>query len=104
MIRIAITEAAFEAIAATLLLGSATRPSAPRRARCWVCLERRALDGLDALRQPDEGYSGIILRTDVVGDTLQKRAQIDGGVGGLLIWVVSAKSGAHRDVRRRQWR
>jgi hypothetical protein len=32
-----------------------------------IWLERRALDKLDALRQPGEGYSEVILRMAAVG-------------------------------------
>jgi len=63
MVRIAITEAAYDAIATTLPLGSMgyeKQPSADGQVFIW--LERRALDHLDALRQPGEGYSDVILR------------------------------------------
>jgi hypothetical protein len=63
MIRIAITAAAYDAIAATLPLGSVgyeAKRSADGGYFIW--LERRALHRLDALRQPGEGYSEVILR------------------------------------------
>jgi hypothetical protein len=63
MIRIAITAAAYEAMAATLPLGSVgyeTKLSDDGRIFIW--LEKGALSLLDALRQPGEGYSEVILR------------------------------------------
>jgi hypothetical protein len=63
LIRIAITEAAYEAIAATLPLGSVgSEAKRTENGEVLIRLERRALDRLDALRQPGEGYSEIILR------------------------------------------
>jgi hypothetical protein len=63
MIRIAITAVAYEAIKATLPLGSAGyEAKRTDQGEVLIWLERRALDRLDALRQPGEGYSEIILR------------------------------------------
>jgi hypothetical protein len=68
MIRIAITEAAYEAIAATLPLGSVgDEPERTDQVEVLIWLERRALDQLDALRQPRQGYSEVILRIAAVG-------------------------------------
>jgi hypothetical protein len=63
MIRIAITAAAYEAVARTLSFGSVgydaqTTVTAER----FIWIDRRALDHLDALRHPGEGYSEVILR------------------------------------------
>jgi hypothetical protein len=58
---IAITEA-FKAIAVALPLGSVGYEAQPTTdGGRFVWLERRALDKLDALRQPGEGYSEVIL-------------------------------------------
>jgi hypothetical protein len=62
MIRIAITEAAFEAIPSTTLpvvaFEQAINALGPRYA--WI--EQDVLDRLEALRRPGEGYSAVILR------------------------------------------
>ena len=63
MIRIAISEAAFEAIAATMMLGSVgyeREPNAKGERMIW--LEARVIDKLDAIRMPGESYSDVILR------------------------------------------
>jgi hypothetical protein len=63
MIRIAISQAAFDAIAATLLLGSTgyedeTNESGER----LIWLPRAVLDKLNFLRGPGESFSDAILR------------------------------------------
>jgi hypothetical protein len=55
MIRIAVTQAAYDAIAATLPLESVGY-EAQRSDTGFIWLERGALDRLAALRQPGEGY------------------------------------------------
>jgi hypothetical protein len=63
MVRIAISQAAFDAIAKTLSLGTVAfegQPDAKGQRRIW--LESRALDRLAALCGPGEGYSEVILR------------------------------------------
>jgi hypothetical protein len=63
LIRIAITAAAYDAIAATLPLGSVGyEAKRTDHGGVLIWLERRALDRLDALRHPGEGYSEAILR------------------------------------------
>jgi hypothetical protein len=63
MIRISITAAAFDAIKATLPLGSVGYEAKRTDQGDYLnWLERRALDQLDSLRQPGEGYSEVILR------------------------------------------
>jgi hypothetical protein len=63
MIRIAITQAAFEAIAATLPLGSVGYENATNeRGERLIWLEPRMVDRLGALRGPGESYSDVILR------------------------------------------
>ena len=63
MIRISITPAAFDAIAATLALGSLGFEAAPTEAgerAIWV--ETTVVDRLTAMRGPGESYSDVILR------------------------------------------
>ena len=63
MIRIAITPAAFEAIAATMPLGSvAVEPKVDAKGERQIWLEPRVVDRLAALRGPGESYSDVILR------------------------------------------
>jgi hypothetical protein len=63
MIRIAITEAAFEVIADKLPFGSTmVEPKATSDGWRFLWLEERDLDRLDALRQQGEGYSEVIMR------------------------------------------
>jgi len=63
MIRIAITPAAFDAIAATLPVGSVAVEAEPneRRERL-IWLETAMVDRLGAMRGPGESYSEVILR------------------------------------------
>ena len=63
MIRIAITQAAFEAIAATLPLGSTGYENAVNdRGERLIWLERRWVDKLNSHRRSGESYSDVILR------------------------------------------
>jgi hypothetical protein len=63
MVRIAISQAAFDAIAATLPLGSTGYENAVNeRGERLIWLERRMLDKLNSYRRPGESYSGVILR------------------------------------------
>ena len=63
MIRIAITQAAFDAIAATLPLGSvAYENAAEEEGLRYIWVEARWLDRLKSYRGPGEGYSEAILR------------------------------------------
>ena len=64
MIRVSITQAAFEAIADTLPFGSTmyeAEPSSEGEGGVFVWLERRAVDQLHALRQRGEKLSDVIL-------------------------------------------
>ena len=64
MIRIAITQAAFDAIAATLVLGSTGYENAVNeKGERLIWLDRAVVDRLRALRGPGESYSDVILRT-----------------------------------------
>jgi hypothetical protein len=63
VIRIAITQAAYDAIAWTLPLGSgAVEPHANERAERLIWLETAMVDRLAAMRGPGESYSDVILR------------------------------------------
>ena len=66
MIKIAISQAAFDAIAATLPLGSVNyenKNNGTRRTLVW--LAREVVNRLRAMRGPGEGYSDAILRLTV---------------------------------------
>ena len=63
MIRIAITQAAFDAIAATLPLGSVSYENAVNeRGERYVWLPPKVVDRLKAQRRPGESYSDVVLR------------------------------------------
>ena len=63
MIRIAITPAAYAAIAATLALGTvAVEPERAEDGYVYVWLDPRVLARLKALRGRGESYSDVILR------------------------------------------
>jgi hypothetical protein len=63
MIRIAITEAAYHAICATLPLGSvAVKAKANERGESLISLAAPMADRLGAMRGPSESYSEAILR------------------------------------------
>jgi hypothetical protein len=74
MVRIAVTPAAFDAIAATLALGSlgfeaASTESGERQ--IWI--DARAADRLAAMRGPGESYSDVILRlVELEGNTASR--------------------------------
>ena len=61
MIRLAITPAAFDAIAATLPLGSVGYEAKPKGER-MIWLEAAVVDRLTALRREGESLSDVILR------------------------------------------
>jgi hypothetical protein len=63
MIRIAITAAAFEAIKATLPLGSvAYEAEVTAKGERLIWIEPSVVDRLKATRGPGESYSDVILR------------------------------------------
>ena len=63
MIRIAITTTAFDAVAATLPLGSvAVEPATDDNGERLVWLEPSVVNKLRAIRAPGESYSDVILR------------------------------------------
>jgi hypothetical protein len=62
MIRIAISQAAFEAIAATLPGSVGFENAVNEKGERYIWLEHRWLDRLNSYRQPGESYSDVILR------------------------------------------
>ena len=63
MIRIAITQAAFDAIVAAMPLGSVGYENkANERGERLIWLDRAVVDRLRSLRGPGESYSDVILR------------------------------------------
>jgi hypothetical protein len=63
MVRIAITQAAFDAIASTLPLGGvAYENKVNERGERLIWLEPNAVNRLKAMRGPGESYSDVILR------------------------------------------
>jgi hypothetical protein len=68
MIRIAITQAAFDAIAKTLALGSVGYENkANEKGERLVWLDRAVVDRLGAMRGLGESYSDVILRLTAEG-------------------------------------
>jgi hypothetical protein len=68
LIKIAITQAAFDAIANTLPLGSiAYEPAPDAKGQVSVWLDPRALDRIDEQRQQGDSYSDVILRLAAEG-------------------------------------
>jgi hypothetical protein len=68
MVRIAISQAAFEAIAQTLPGSVSFENKINGRGERYVWLEPRVVDRLRALRGPGESYSDVILRLAGRGD------------------------------------
>jgi hypothetical protein len=69
MVRIAITQAAFDAIAKTLALGSVGYENATNeKDERLIWLEPNVVDRLRSLRGPGESYSDVILRLAQVSD------------------------------------
>jgi hypothetical protein len=63
VVRIAITQAAFEAIARTLPFGSVSfENKITEKGERLIWLERRMLDKLNSYRRAGESYSDVILR------------------------------------------
>jgi hypothetical protein len=68
MIRIAISQAAFEAIARTLPFGSVSfENKTNERGERLIWLDLKVVDRLRALRGLGESYSGVILRVAAEG-------------------------------------
>jgi hypothetical protein len=69
MIRIALSDATYDAIAATLPKGSARWPMQRDGGRCFIQVESAVVDRMRAMRQPGESYSAVILRLVELGTT-----------------------------------
>ena len=61
-IRIALTDAAYDAIASTLPKGAARWPMQRDRGQCFIQVEAAVVDRMRAMRRPGESYSEVILR------------------------------------------
>jgi hypothetical protein len=63
MVRIAISQAAFDAIASTLALGSVGFENATdEHGQRLICLDRAVVDRLRSLRGAGESFSDVIMR------------------------------------------
>ena len=62
MIRIALSDTAYETIASTLPKGSARWPMQRDRGQCFMQVEAAVVDRMRAMRRPGETYSAVILR------------------------------------------
>jgi hypothetical protein len=62
MIRLVLTEGAYDAIASTLPKGSARWPMQRDRGKCFIQVEAAVVDRMRAMRKPGEDYSDVSLR------------------------------------------
>jgi hypothetical protein len=62
MIRIALTDAAYDVIASTLPKGAARWPMQRDRGQSFIQVEAFVVDRMRAMRRPGESYSEVILR------------------------------------------
>jgi hypothetical protein len=62
MIRVALTDAPYDAIASTLPKGAARWPMQRDRGQCFIQVEAAVVDRMRAMRRPGESYSQVILR------------------------------------------
>jgi hypothetical protein len=62
MIRVALTDAAYDAIASTLPKGAARWPMQRDRDQCFIQVEAAVVDRMRAMRRPGESYREVILR------------------------------------------
>ena len=62
MIRLVLTEGAYDAIASTLPKGSARWPMQRDQGKCFIQVEAAVVDRMRAMRRPGESYSQVILR------------------------------------------
>jgi hypothetical protein len=62
MIRVALTDSAYDAIASTLPKGSARWPMQRDGGRCFIQVEAAVIDRMRAMRRPGESYSHVLLR------------------------------------------
>ena len=62
MIRVALTDAAYDAIALRLPKGAARWPMQRDRGQCFIQVASVVIDRMRAMRRPGESYSQVILR------------------------------------------
>jgi hypothetical protein len=62
MIRVALTDAAYDAIASTLPKGAARWPMQRDQGQCFIQVEAAVIDRMRAIRKPGESYSHVLLR------------------------------------------
>jgi hypothetical protein len=62
MIRVALTDVAYDAIASTLPKGAARWPMQRDQGQCFIQVEAAVVDRMRAMRRPGESYSNVILR------------------------------------------
>jgi hypothetical protein len=67
MIRVALTDEAYDAIASTLPKGAARWPMQRDGDQCFIQVEAAVVDSMRAMRRPGESYSEVILR--LAGET-----------------------------------
>jgi hypothetical protein len=67
MIRIALSDVAYDAIASTLPQGSARWPMQREEGKGFIQVEAAVVDRMRAIRQPGESYSAVILRLVELG-------------------------------------
>jgi hypothetical protein len=69
MIRIALSDSAYDAIASTLPKGSARWPMQRDGDQCFIQVESAVVNRMRAMRRPGESYSAVILRLVELGAT-----------------------------------
>ena len=62
MIRLVLTEGAYDVIASRLPKGSARWPMQRDHGRCFIQVEAAVVDRMRTMRRPNEDYSDVILR------------------------------------------
>ena len=62
MIRVVLTDEAYDTIASTLPKGAARWPMQRDRGQCFIQVEAAVVDRMGAMRRPGESYSEAILR------------------------------------------
>jgi hypothetical protein len=67
MIRVVLTDAAYDAITSTLAKGVARWPMQRDRGECFIQVEAPVVDRMRAMRMPGESYSEVILRLVELG-------------------------------------
>jgi hypothetical protein len=62
MIRIALSDAAYDVIASALPQGAARWPMQRTGRQCFIQVEAAVVDRMRAIRRPGESYSSVIMR------------------------------------------